>query len=216
MKKLVILGFDGTIADTTPGTLYCLNTIATSMGYKPVDHEALLSVVDGQLRVAFNKLYNMSEDEIEYAVKNYSKLYSQKGTEMFTLYKGMEDNLRKLREKGYKIAIATHKHRMYTKDILEAQGLSELFDAVCATDVDVELEKNDLILQACEILGVSVEESIFVGDGVIDAISAEEAGIDFAAALYGWGFKTKADAEKYNCKAYINSADELYDKISMV
>ena len=26
MKKLVIIGFDGTIADTAPGILYCMNT----------------------------------------------------------------------------------------------------------------------------------------------------------------------------------------------
>ena len=33
----------------------------------------------------------MSDDEIEYAVKNYSKLYSQKGKEMFTVYDGIYD-----------------------------------------------------------------------------------------------------------------------------
>ena len=26
MKKLIIIGYDGTIADTSPGILYCMNT----------------------------------------------------------------------------------------------------------------------------------------------------------------------------------------------
>ena len=41
MKKLIILGFDGTIADTAPGILYCMNTTALSMGYTPVAHDIL-------------------------------------------------------------------------------------------------------------------------------------------------------------------------------
>ena len=35
MKKLVILGFDGTIADTAPGILYCMNTTAMSFPFLP-------------------------------------------------------------------------------------------------------------------------------------------------------------------------------------
>lgn len=61
----------------------------------------------------------MSDDEIEYAVKNYSKLYSQKGKEMFTVYDGIYDALRELKKSGFKLAIATQKHRMFTTDILE-------------------------------------------------------------------------------------------------
>ncbi len=45
MKKLIILGFDGTIADTAPGILYCMNTTALSMGYTPVAHDALYGVI---------------------------------------------------------------------------------------------------------------------------------------------------------------------------
>ncbi len=216
MKKLVILGLDGTIADTSPGMLYCFNTTAIAMGYPPVDLDSLVGVINGHLKVAFQKIYNMSEDEIEYAVKNYSKLYSQKGTEMFTLYKGIEENLRMLRDNGCKLAIATQKHSMYTRDILEVHGLTELFDAVCATDVDKELEKSDLIIQACDMLGVSVEESIFIGDSEVDALGAQQAGMDFAAVLYGLGFRSEEEAEKYNCKTYIASASELYKKISLV
>ena len=82
MKKLVIFGFDGTIADTSPGILYCFNTTASAMGYQPVDHEALYGVIGIPLEEGFRKLFNMKEDEIEYAANNYSKLYSQKGKQL--------------------------------------------------------------------------------------------------------------------------------------
>lgn len=216
MKKLVILGFDGTIADTSPGILYCFNTAATAMGYQPVDHEALFGVIGIPLEEGFEKLFKMKEDEIEYAAKNYSKLYSQKGKEMVTFYKGIETSIKKLRELGCKIAIATQKHKMFTSDIIETHEIAGLFDAVCATDVGTNLTKSDLLMQACETLGIDVADSIFIGDGEVDAEAAEKVGMDFAAALYGWDFRTKEDAEKYNCKAYLNSAAEIFDKISVL
>ena len=47
----------------------------------------------------------------------------------------------------------------------------------------------------------------------VDAEAAKETGMDFAAALYGWGFRSKEDAEKYEPKAYINNAYEIANKI---
>ena len=89
------------------------------MGYEPVEHSALYGVIGAPLEYGFKTLFNMSDDEIEYAVKNYSKLYSQKGKEMFTVYDGIYDALRELKKSGFKLAIATQKHRMFTTDILE-------------------------------------------------------------------------------------------------
>ncbi len=216
MKKLVIFGFDGTIADTSPGILYCFNTTAAAMGYEPIDHDALYGVIGIPLEQGFKKLFNMKDDEIEYAAKNYSKLYSQKGKEMFSLYPGMEDTLNTLKESGCKLAIATQKHRMFTSDMLEVHNIADLFDAVCATDVDTNLTKSDLLLQACEKSGVSVQDSILIGDSDVDAAGAENVGMDFAAALYGWGFRSAEDAEKYNCRALINSVSELIMKLSVM
>ena len=64
MKKLVVFGFDGTLADTAPGILYCFNTTAVAMGYEPVEHSALYGVIGAPLEYGFKTLFNMSDDEI--------------------------------------------------------------------------------------------------------------------------------------------------------
>jgi phosphoglycolate phosphatase len=216
MKKLVIFGFDGTIADTSPGILYCLNTTASSMGYQPVEHERMYGTIGMPLVSCLKNLYNMKDDEIEYAVNNYSKLYSMKGKEMFLLYDGIKDVLTKLKQDGFLLAIATEKHEMYTKDMLEAHDIAKFFDVVCATDVGADLNKSRLISMACDKLNVSVEDSIYIGDSYVDAIGAAEIGMDFAAVLYGWGFRSKSDAEPYNCKAYFENAEEIYNKLTVI
>ena len=183
------------------------------MGYEPVEHSALYGVIGAPLEYGFKTLFNMSDDEIEYAVENYSKLYSQKGKEMFTVYDGIYDALRELKKSGFKLAIATQKHRMFTTDILETYEASDVFDAVCATDVGTNLTKSHLLLQACEQTGVSVEESILVGDSTIEAKGAEEIGMDFLAVLYGWGFKTKEETEDYKCVGTVSSPAEISQKV---
>lgn len=213
MKKLVIFGFDGTLADTAPGILYCFNTTASAMGYEPVEHSALYGVIGAPLEYGFKKLFNMNDDEIDYAVKNYSKLYSQKGKEMYTVYDGIYDALRELKNNGLKLAIATQKHRMFTTDMLETYEAGDVFDAVCATDVGTNLTKSHLLLQACEQTGVAVEDAVLVGDSTIEAAGAQEIGMDFIAVLYGWGFRTKEETEDYKCSGTVESPAEILPRV---
>ncbi len=217
MKKLVILGFDGTIADTSPGILYCMNTTARAMGYSPVPHEALFGVIGVSLEQGFMNIYGMKPDEIEYAMNNYSKLYSMKGEEMILLYDGIQESLESLKSNGAKLAIVTQKNRRYVSNMLNAyRQIGMLFDVVCATDVEIRQEKSDMLTDVCRHFDIEPGDAVFVGDSYVDAAAAAAAGVDFAAALYGWGFRSREDAEKYNPKAYINNAAEIAKKIGNI
>ena len=122
MKKLIIFGFEGTSADTSPGTLYCFNTTASAMGYSPVDRDALQKIIGATLEQGFERLYGMKGDEIQYAVNNYSKLYSQKGEEMLMLYDGIESSLLELQKNGAEpVGALIHEGKVtqnYARDLL--------------------------------------------------------------------------------------------------
>lgn len=216
MKKLIVIGFDGTIADTSPGILYCMNTTAIAMGYTPVPNEALHNIIGVSLEQGFMDLYGMKPDEIEYAMNNYSKLYSMKGEEMILLYDGIDEALKKLKDYGYSLAIVTQKNQKFIHNILGVyKNIGEHFDTVCASDVDVELEKSDMLRKVCAELGIMEQDSIFVGDSYVDALAAQEVGMDFAAALYGLGFRSEDETKQYqNCRACLKNAGEIYTKLS--
>ena len=217
MKKLIIIGFDGTIANTAPGILYCMNTTALSMGYTPVSHDELYGVIGVSLEQGFMKLYGMKEDEIEYAMNQCSKLYSIKGEEMILIYDGIDDSLKKLKESGFKLAIVTQKNEKFINNMLGVYNyIGDLFDTVCATNVERDMTKTDMLLKVCADLEVEPSDALFVGDSYVDAEAAQEAGVDFAAVLYGWGFRKKADAEQYDCREYINTARELGYKLPLI
>ena len=173
MKKLVIIGFDGTIADTSPGILYCMNTTALSMGYTPVAHDALYGVIGVSLEQGFMNLYGMKEDEIEYAMNQYSKLYSIKGEEMILIYDGIPEALQKLKADGMKLAIATQKNEKFINNMLAVYSyIGCLFDTVCATNVEREMTKTDMLRKVCADLEIEPADAIFVGDSYVDAVAA--------------------------------------------
>ena len=193
LKKLVIIGFDGTIADTSPGILYCMNMTAISMGYKPVAHDALYGVIGVSLEQGFMKLCE----------------------EMILIYDGIAEALAKLKNAGCKLALVTQKNEKFLNNMLSVyRSIGSLFDLVCATNVDVDIEKTDMLRNACSTLGIPIEDCVFIGDSYVDALAAREIGMDFAAALYGWGFRSEEDAEQYNCRAYLGKASEIYIKLS--
>ena len=198
MKKLIITGFDGTIADTSPGILYCMNTTAIAMGYTPVPHEALYNIIGVSLEQGFKDLYGMKEDE------------------MILLYDGIDEALKKLKDDGYSLAIVTQKNEKFTHNILSVyKHIGELFDTVCASTVEIELEKSDMLKKVCAELGISEQDSIFVGDSYVDAQAAQEVGMDFAAVLYGLGFRSEEETKQYeNCRACLRNASEIYTKLS--
>ncbi len=215
MKKLVILGFDGTIADTSPGILYCMNTTAITMGYTSVPLDALYGVIGVSLEQGFERLYGMKGDEIEYAMNNYSKLYSMKGEEMILIYDGIAEALQKLKEAGCKLAIVTQKNRKFIHNMLGVyEEIGSRFDAIHATDVDSNRTKTDMLRDTLAELETAPEDCVFIGDTFTEALAARDVGVDFAAALYGWGFRTREDAEPYSPKAYIESAEDIFDIIS--
>jgi phosphoglycolate phosphatase len=193
-----------------------MNTTAIAMGYTAVPHEALYNIIGVSLEQGFMDLYGMKPDEIEYAMNNYSKLYSMKGEEMILLYDGIDEALKNLKDDGYLLAIVTQKNQKFIHNILGVyKNIGEHFDTVCASDVDIELEKSDMLRKVCAELGIMEQDSIFVGDSYVDALAAQEVGMDFAAALYGLGFRSEDETKQYqNCRACLKNAGEIYTKLS--
>ena len=210
MKKLIIFDFDGTLADTSLGIQHCYNATAEAMGYEPhSEREDFFGVIGGSLEHGFSKLWpQMSPEEISRAVAEYRERYALEGIALpAPLYPGMKETLEALKEKGLKLAVSTLKHCRFIHRMMDDLKISSLFDVVCAYQNGES--KRDLLEEACHLTGVLPEECILVGDSAFDGKGAQEFDVDFAAVIYGWGFRKKEDAEPYGPIAYLNAPKEL-------
>lgn len=198
MKKLIIFDYDGTLADTSSGIRYCYNTTASSMGFAPrLNRKDFFGVIGASLEEGFLRLWpDMPQRLLPHAVANYRMLYAKKGKDLpAPLYDGVEQVLLQLKRMGVLLAVATLKHEQFIYDMLRANQIAGLFDAVCA--YKGREKKSDLLKAACRCTNIHPEKSLLVGDSAFDGQGAQSIPMDFVAALYGWGFQDETEASFY-------------------
>ena len=65
------------------------------------------------------------------------------------------------------------------------------------------------IIYCLEKSGCDKSQAVLIGDSKYDAIGAKEAGIDFIAVTYGFGFKTEDDAKEFPCCAVCDDVIQI-------
>ncbi|WP_323187501.1 HAD-IA family hydrolase [Streptomyces sp. NBC_01275] len=103
-----------------------------------------------------------------------------------TLFPGVEELLRQLRDQGIGTAVATGKAGWRARHLLERLGVIGLFDHVIGSDeVPRAKPAPDIVLRALRLLDVGPQEAVMVGDAVTDLAAARGAGVPAIAALWG-------------------------------
>lgn len=205
--KLVIFDFDGTIADTSGGILDSHKFVLNAMGKEIPTEEELRGVIGGNLLKTYIEHFDFAEPDARDAVRIYRERYAEVGIHNAVLYPGFTDMVKKLKNRGYKVGVATLKAENFAKIMLNELDISNYFDEVCGMDPDDGLNKAGLILKCCDLCGCRKDEAILVGDSNNDYIGSRQAGVDFIGVTYGFGFKKGI---KYDFKTVDSCSELLY------
>lgn len=209
--KLIIFDLDGTLADTSGGLISCHKYANMMMGRPEYDEATIRAYMGGPLLETYQKKFKYSDEDAIKAVKIYRERYAEVGFKDAVLYPGMEKVLKELKARKYLLAVATMKKEGFAIPLLDMLGVGKFFDLIHGVDDKDTLTKSALIDMCISELGCDREASVLVGDTMHDAIGAEKSGIDFIAALYGFGFKKEAGAEAYHPIAEIKYPIDLLD-----
>jgi HAD superfamily hydrolase (TIGR01662 family) len=115
---------------------------------------------------------------------NWQEVY--KKISEFVAFEGICELIADLQGAGVKIGIVTSSPRPYCEKVLKHCGI-DLADLVCFHDVPHGQRKPHPapILKSCEMLGITVEDAIAVGDDPKDIQAAKAAGVMAVAATWG-------------------------------
>jgi phosphoglycolate phosphatase len=113
-------------------------------------------------------------------------------TAFTTLYPSVIPLFTLLADCGAVIGIVSNKFSFRLYDVMERYAIQNYVSVVIGCD-DVSAHKPspDGLLLAIERLGISKNDAIYIGDSIIDSLTAKNAGVDFAAVTTG---TTPADA----------------------
>ena len=207
--EAVIFDFDYTLADATEAIVECFN-----YGFRMVDlpeHEtlAIKKTVGMSVPAAFTALTEIEDEQIR---KKFRAYFTSKADEIMTsktvLFSDTVSTLEYLRNNNIKIGIVTNKYRYRIEETLKLNNITDYIDIIIGNE-DVIIPKPDpeALNTAAAKLNAAKNKILYVGDSLIDAETAEQAGIDFAAVTTG---TTSADEfTAYKSKAVIDSLSEL-------
>ena len=210
-KKYLLFDLDGTITASDEGITKCVQYALSHFGIDEPDLDKLKVFVGPPLRVAFPKYYGLSHDDTEKAVALYRSRYADIGIFECSVYEGVPELLRRCRDAGYTLILATSKPRVYAQRILEHFDLAQYFTHTVGCELDGTLDnKADIISYAMSLYPNSGKDDfVMIGDRFYDVDGAKENGIMCIGVLYGYGSRT--ELETAGADAVFTTTAELGD-----
>lgn len=189
MYKYILFDLDGTIADSGEGIINGVIYALDKFGITETNKEVLNNFIGPPLVDAFMKNYSFSKEQALEAVRLYREFYPREGIYQNSLYDGIIEVIKTLKQQGKILVLATSKPQPFAEIVLKQYDLLCYFDYIIGATFDGKLNyKNDVIRVALEISGIADKsEAIMIGDRHHDIEGAKENGLDSIGVLYGYG-----------------------------
>lgn len=200
---------DGTITDSAPGITNSVVYALKKYGIEETDYRKLCRFIGPPLTASFQEYYGFSKEQSLEAVAYYREYYKDKGIFENSVYEGFEEAVKKLKQAGKRLVVATSKPEPFARRIMDHFALTPYFDYIAGMELDGGRgTKAEVIRYALNVCGLQDKDKVLmVGDREHDVLGAREAGIDCLGVLYGFG--TRAELEKAGADYIIETIDEI-------
>lgn len=209
-ETILLFDFDGTIADSSEGVFGCVLHALKKMGRPLPDGPTLRKFIGPPLRESFQTQCGLSPEEAEEAVALYREEYSVNGLYKCRMYEGIESLLRRLKEDGFVLAVATSKPEVYARKILEGLHISDCFVIIAGAEFAGDRTDKPAVIQyALESLQASPTDALMIGDRFHDVEGAHAFGMRCVGVL--WGFGSREEFASCGADFVCAETEELYD-----
>jgi phosphoglycolate phosphatase len=186
----ILFDVDGTLIDTSEGIIKSVEYTVDNLNLRPLSEEEKKSFIGPKIFDSLKNVYpELSESEVKDAAKIFRDRYSTVDLLKAKPYDGVTELLKKLKKNNYLVGIATYKREDYALEIVKYFGIADYCDCIEGSDFDGKLTKQDIINKCIDKLNTDKSKILMVGDTDNDKIGAENAGVDFLAVTFGFGYK---------------------------
>ncbi len=210
MFKAVIFDFDYTLGDSTKGIALSVSYGLERLGHATRGLEEIRKTIGLSLKDTYVALTGRTDEQ---EAKQFAAYFKEKADQVMVdhteLYPGVMEVLQKLRTDGCRTGIVTTKFHYRIEQILSKFNAPHLIDLIVGAE-DVKIEKPDPegLLWTIGKLGIDRDEVLYVGDSLVDAKTAANAKVQFAAVLTGT--TTREAFADYNHVLIAEDIPEVY------
>lgn len=182
-----LFDFDYTLADSSRGIVMCFQDVLNRAGYTRVSDETIKQTIGLTLEEAFAEMTGVTKPMVlSQWRKEYVNIADKIMNDATVLFPEVADVLAQLKERGAKTGIISTKYRYRIENFLLRHFDSLPVDIIIGgEDVKTPKPSPEGVIEAMKRLGVKPENVLYCGDSIVDATTAVNAGVDFAAILHG-------------------------------
>lgn len=193
--KQIVFDIDGTLIDSEKPILNSLQEVMLRVTGKkyPLEDLTFCFGITGE-----DTLQRLGIEDIPTVMQLWFEILQQHNNEM-VLYEGIDELINHLLKEGYRLGIITSKPRVLFESDFGRFPVSQYFHpVVCADDTTEHKPTAGPLLKYMELTGADKNEILYIGDSIYDSRCAENAGVDFALAV--WGSHTQTTPADYYLK----------------
>jgi phosphoglycolate phosphatase len=213
----IIFDLDGTLVNTIPDVLLALNHTLKTFDGAPIASDQVYELIGNGARFMIENAFAKSKTifsraEIDEALACYLKFYREHPVVESKIYPGVLDILQHYKNENIALGICTNKPGVVVRVLLEELQMKQFFSAVlCGDEVSYPKPDAQHIYDVLIRMDCSRYSTVLVGDSHIDQLCAQNAGIPFIGASYGYDSATITSELRIN---HMNELPALIKKIT--
>lgn len=189
MKKIVILDFDGTIADTRPVILNTFHRTLDAMNLPQHSDDEIAATIGLPLLKAFPTLEPMNKEMAAVCTATYRRIFEDVNAEIgVPMFPHVADTLRQMHDKGCILTIATSRGYKSAAEFIRNFHLDDIITFIIAAE-DVKHAKPDAepVEKTLKHYELKPEDAVVIGDTHFDILMGRNAGCATIGVTYGNG-----------------------------
>ena len=187
MTRLVILDFDGTLADTQPLIVSSLQRTIRALHLPSRTDDECKTIIGLPLEECFVKLLGVDEAMAERCAEVYRRVFDEDNHPgAVTLFPHVLETLTTLHDRGLQLAICSSRGRPTLDSFVRDFQLEAMVSmVVSANDVQRHKPHPEPVQLILKQLNVAPQEALMVGDASYDILMGRAAGCRTCGVTYG-------------------------------
>ncbi|MCC5854994.1 MAG: HAD hydrolase-like protein [Idiomarina sp.] len=204
-KSIIIFDWDGTLMDSVPRIVSCMQKMALEAGLQVPAESAIQNIIGLSLPVALELLFDCHEpDEQQKLIAIYRRYYVDEDATPSPLFAGALELLDELKSRGHVLAVATGKAREGLERAWTETNTRNYFSASCCA-YEAPSKPDPTMLQRILVETQYTPDAAFmIGDSRFDLRMAAAAGVPSIGITHG-----VHDADTLSAESPVYIADDL-------
>ncbi len=206
----VLFDLDGTLVDTAPDLVACLNQALKQHDLSAIDYQHIRPYISyGAMAMIRQAAPEINEARQQIILETMLNLYENNIAQHSRYFEGIEKTLTAIESKGLKWGVVTNKRERFTLPLMNALGLDMRAACIISGDTTAKSKPDpEPMLAACDQAQVAPQHCVYIGDACHDISAGKSAQMKTLAAVYGY-LKSDDKPDEWGADGLIESPEQI-------